>query len=97
MDLERLPSGKFAANSLILTLSVTVFNMLRLCGQEGTGNGYTTGKKVKRRRLRTVIQDLMYMAARVVTHAHQMYLSFLKRNKLREVWTQIYLSFCGVT
>ena len=85
MDLECLPSGKFATNSLILTLSVPVFNMLRLCGQEGIGNGYTTRKNVKRRRIRTVIQDLMYMAARVVTHAHQMFLSFSKRNQLRNM------------
>ena len=97
MDLERLPSGKFATNSLILTLSVPVFNMLRLCGQEGIGNGYTTRKKVKRRRIRTVIQDLMYMAARVITHAHQVYLSFSKRNHLREIWMQLYFSFAGKT
>ena len=39
MDLERLPSGKFATNALILTLAVPVFTMLRLCGQEGIRNG----------------------------------------------------------
>jgi hypothetical protein len=93
MDLERLPSGKFATNSLILTLSVPVFNMLRLCGQKGIGNGYTTRKNVKRRRIRTVIQDLMYMAARVVTHSHQNFLTFAKRNPLREIWAQTYLAF----
>jgi hypothetical protein len=93
MDLERLPSGKFATNSLILTLSVPVFNMLRLCGQEGIGNGYTTRKNVKRRRIRTVIQDFMYMAARVVMHAHQRCLTFAKRNPLREIWAQTYLAF----
>lgn len=93
MDLERLPSGKFATNSLILTLCVPVFNMLRLCGQEAIGHGYTTRKDVKRRRIRTVIQDLMYMAARVITHAHQKYLAFSKRNSLRNIWVQTYLSF----
>ena len=97
MDLERLPSGKFATNSLILTLSVPVFNMLRLCGQEGMGHGYTPRKVVKRRRIRTVIQDLMYMAARVVTHAHQMYLTFSKRNPHREIWAQTYIAFVGTS
>ncbi len=33
MDLERLPSGKFATNSLILLLGMLAYNALRLCGQ----------------------------------------------------------------
>lgn len=95
MDLERLPSGKFATNSLLLTLSVPVFNMLRLCGQEGMGHGFRPRKEVKRRRIRTVIQDFMYMAARVVTHAHQMYLAFSKRNSLGRIWAETYLAIIG--
>ena len=33
MDLERLPSGKFAANALVLLLGMMACNGLRLCGQ----------------------------------------------------------------
>ncbi len=94
MDLERFPSGKFATNALILTLAVPVFNMLRICGQEGIKNGFVPArKKVSRRRIRTVIQDLMYMAIRVVMHAHRVYLAFSKRNPLREIWSKTYISF----
>jgi len=93
MDLERLPSGKFATNSLILTLAVPVFNMLRLCGQVGMSHGFTPRKKVARRRIRTVIQDLMYMAARVVVHARRVCLAFSIRNPFREIWKKTYHCF----
>ena len=33
LDLERLPSGKFATNQLILQLACLVFNVLRIIGQ----------------------------------------------------------------
>jgi hypothetical protein len=95
MDLERLPSGKFATNALVLTLAVPVFNMLRLCGQVGMKNGYRSKKKVSRRRIRTVIQDLMYMASRVVDHARRICIDLCRRNPLREVWMKTYLAFAG--
>jgi hypothetical protein len=95
MALERLPSGKFATNALVLTLSVLAFNILRLCGQEGIGNGYVTRKKEKRRRLRKVIQELMYVAARVITHARRVKLAFSRRNPFRHIWTQTYLAFAA--
>ncbi len=95
MDLERLPSGKFATNALILTLGVPVFNMLRLCGQVGMNNGFQPRKMVARRRIRTVIQDMMYMAARVVKHAHRVWLYFSVRNPLRGIWADTYFVFLG--
>ena len=60
MDLERLPSGKFATNALILELGMLAYNILRMIGQ-GTIGGRAPRQKrdVKRRRLRTV------------THSHQ--------------------------
>ena len=34
MDVERLPSGKFTANALVLELAMIAFNLLRMIGQE---------------------------------------------------------------
>lgn len=34
LDLERLPSGKFATNSLVLHIGMLAYNLLRLIGQE---------------------------------------------------------------
>lgn len=45
LDLERLPSGKFKTNTLILSLATFASNMLRLLGQKslekGIGSSYT--------------------------------------------------------
>ena len=37
MDLERLPSGKFATNALILELGMIAYNILRMIGQGTIG------------------------------------------------------------
>ena len=70
MDLERLPSGKFATNALILSLGMVAYNILRLVGQQAlkeqrrlpVAERAPMAKKVFRRRLRSVIQDLMYFS-----------------------------------
>jgi hypothetical protein len=68
LDLERLPSGKFATNALILELGALAYNVLRLMGQIGL-KGFKQRAESKRRRIRTVIQELLCVAARVVRHA----------------------------
>ena len=95
MALERLPSGKFSTNALVLTLSVLAFNMLRLCGQVAIDKGYVPRREVKRRRLRKVIQDLMYMAARIITHARRLKLALSRCNPFREAWMQTYRAFAA--
>lgn len=90
MALERLPSGKFGTNGLILTLAVLAYNILRLMGQLSIRNGYQPRKKVKRRRVRTVIQDLIYMAARVTRHARRFGLALSRHNPLRQIWATLY-------
>lgn len=77
LDLERLPSGKFATNALVMSLGAFAFNILRAIGQIGLLGQY--GKlrhPAKRRRLRTVMQELLYVAARVVRHGHEWILRF---------------------
>jgi hypothetical protein len=71
LDLERLPSGKFCVNELFFQLGMFVNNMLRVMGQGLLGPEILKMKKATRRRLRTVMQNLMYMCGRVVRHARQ--------------------------
>ena len=75
LDLERLPSGKFVTNALILEMGVLAYNLLRLLGQVGLKD-YKQRHPSKRRRLRTVIQELLCVAARVVHHAGQVAYAF---------------------
>ncbi|MBU2754650.1 IS1380 family transposase [Acidithiobacillus sp. CV18-2] len=77
LDLERLPSGKFATNDLILTLGAMAYNLLRLVGQNTLlGPDAPPRHPARRRRVKTVIQEVITQAARVVHHARQWILSF---------------------
>lgn len=90
MDLERLPSGKFDTNALILELGIIAYNILRMIGQ-GTIGGRTPRQKrdVKRRRIRTVISNLIMMASHVTAHARQLIMRLGKSNVWRYVFTDI--------
>lgn len=77
LDLERLPSGKFATNDLVLSLAALAYNLLRLIGQNTlTGDDAPPRHPAKRRRLRTVIQELMCVAAAIAHHARSRFLVF---------------------
>ena len=77
LDIERLPSGKFATNDLVMACAVLAYNILRWIGLEGlTGRDAPVRHEAKRRRLRTVMQELVYVAARVVESGRQLALKF---------------------
>lgn len=68
MDVERLLSGKFATNDLVLELAMIAYNLLRMIGQESLRHKQPTKRKVRRRRLRTVIENLMLCASHFTKH-----------------------------
>lgn len=77
LDLERLPSGRFDTNDAILQLAAFAYNCLRLVGQLGlTGEIAPIRHPAKRRRIRTVLQEIMYRAAKFVAHARRLVLDF---------------------
>lgn len=91
MDLERLPSGKFATNALILELGMIAYNILRKIGQGTIGERAPRQKRdVKRRRLRTVISNLIMLASYVTMHARQLIIGLGKSN----VWRHIFSDIC---
>ncbi len=70
MDLERRPSGKFNTNHLVCFLVAVVMNILRLIGQNALlSQDSPVRHPAKRRRIKTVIQELMLCAGRMVKHA----------------------------
>lgn len=93
MDLERLPSGKYNTNALILELAIMAYNILRMIGQ-GTIGGRAPRQKrdVKRRRLHTVISNLIMMACHITSHARQLIMGLGKSN----VWRHIFADFCDL-
>ncbi len=91
IDLERLPSGKFKTNQLVLHCALVAYNNLRLIGQlANEGDAIPLPKPAHRRRLKTVIQNLMYLAARVVRHARRFKLSFGRYSPWFPVFRQVY-------
>ena len=70
MDLERLTSGKFDTNFLVCQLACVALNLLRLIGQHTLhGPDAPLRHEAKRRRIKTVIQEMMFKAARLIRHA----------------------------
>jgi len=91
LDIERLPSGKFATNALVLACSTLAYNMLRWLGQNGlTGPGGPVRHRAKRRRIRTVMQELMYLAARVTQSGRRLKLRFARSCLAVEVFRDLY-------
>ena len=76
LDLERLPSGKFATNALVMSCAGLAYNLLRAVGQVGLMNKKQARRAKQRRRLKTVLQDLMSFAARFIRHSHTLTLRF---------------------
>ena len=91
LDIERLPSGKFATNALVLGTSMLTYNILRWVGQNGLlGPRSPKSNKVKRRRIKTVMQELMYVAARIIKTARTIHLSFGKDCRSLDAFKHVY-------
>ena len=95
MDVERLPSGKFDTNELVPELTVLADNILRLTGQESLKSRRTPKTKhpVKRRRIRTVIGNLIQIAGHITTHGRRIVLATGCSNVWRHVFMDVYNRF----
>lgn len=70
MGLERLPSGKFDTNYLVCQLACVAMNLLRLIGTHTLhGEHAPVRHAAQRRRIRTVMHEMIYKAARLIRHA----------------------------
>ena len=93
MDVERLPSGKFATNCLVLELTVLAFNLLRMIGQESLKHRLPEKRSIKRRRIRTVIQNLILCASHITKHARKLVMGLGCSNVWRYAFQQVYQRF----
>lgn len=103
MDLERLPSKYFTSNALVLLLGMLGYNLLKLCGQESlrSDNGNiglkpSYRKKASRRRIRSVILDLIYVAGRIIHSSRKWFISLGKINPCIDLFRSVYARFCAV-
>lgn len=80
LNIERLPSGKFAVNKIVLLCGMLAFNLLRSIGQEVIKRAALAPVKIKvqRWRLKTVLQNIIYCAVRIIRHGRAIKLHFGK-------------------
>lgn len=96
LDLERLPSGKFASNDLILSLAALTYNLLRLLGQQTlTGDDAPIRHPAKRRRIKTVMQELLRVAAILTRHGRRLMLNFARHCPIFDLWRRRYAAWSG--
>ena len=90
LDLERLPSGKYSVNELYFQLGVQVNNMLRVMGESLLGTGAIGLKKATRRRLRTILQGMMYLCGRLTRHARRVVLRVVSNGGFGEALVNLH-------
>ena len=93
MDVERLPSGKFETNKLVLELAMIAYNILRMIGQESLKHKQSAKRTVKRRRLRTVLANLIQCASHIIEHARKICLGLGCSNTWRYAFYSVWQRF----
>ena len=82
-------------NALILELAMIAYNILRMIGQESLKHKQPDKRRVHRRRLRTVISNLVLCASHVTRHARQTVMALGRSNTWRQafwgIWNQFVL------
>jgi hypothetical protein len=96
MNVERLPSGKFAVNAILLKLAMLSFNILRFIGQTALSfTGSLPYKTLsKRKRLRKVIDDLIRIAVKIVRHARKSFIRLWEKDPWLDCFRRVYITCC---
>lgn len=80
MDVERLPSSKFSTNVLVLAIALFVYNIERMIGQASLDKDDVPIKNnVSRRRIRTVLLNIIHLPGKLVFHANKIILKISDR------------------
>jgi hypothetical protein len=90
LDLERLPSGKFDTNYLVCQLAALAMDILRLMGQRGLlGPDAPIRHPAKRRRIKTVMQELIYRAGRLIEHGRRLILGLGANDRAAQAFARL--------
>lgn len=92
LDLTRLPSGKFDTNALVCELAALAMNILRLMGQQGLlGPDAPVRHSAKRRRIKTVMQELIYRAGRLIEQGRKLILGLGANDRAAAVFQRLHV------
>jgi hypothetical protein len=96
LDLTRLPSGKFDTNYLVCQLAAVAMNILRLMGQRGLlGPDAPVRHQAKRRRIKTVMQELIYRAGRLIQTGRRLILGLGAHDRAAKVFMRSFAQFAA--
>ncbi len=97
MGIERLSSGKFLTNQTLLLCAMLSFNTLRTIGMYIIDNKDIAPVKVKTSRLRikTVLQNIIYCAIRIINHAGKKSFSFGKNSPWFAMFRKMNEDYCS--
>jgi len=91
MDIERLPSGKYLTNKLIVNLSKIAFNILRIIGHQAIESVIINpGNKLRRIRIRTVLVKIIMVPSRIMRKNKRWTIALPRSNPLSKLFTEIY-------
>lgn len=93
MNIERLPSGKFDTNALILMLAMIAYNIIRIIGVElmKGKDAPVRHKTIKRRKIGTIIDNILLIAGHLTEHARSLKLALGRSNG----WRNAFIRLCG--
>lgn len=96
LDLTRLPSGKFDTNYLVCQLAAVAMNILRLMGQRGLlGPDAPVRHSAKRRRIKTVMQELIYRAGRLIQTGRRLILGLGAHDRAAKAFMRSFEQFAA--
>ena len=92
MNIEKLPSGKFQTNQLVLQLAMVAFNILRRIGQGIVHTKIKVPLKMNasRRRIGSIIKNIIMAPSKIVRHANKIFAKFYENWK----WYEAFEKFC---
>lgn len=110
LAMERLASGKFATNALLTGLAMVAYNVLRLIGQNGLSLDAQMPEaarpalprdehqrpRMKRRRLRNVVQDLIWLAVKLTRSGRGWGLRISRSNPWSALFVRLYEHFASL-
>lgn len=96
MDVERLPSGKFLTNSFVLRNAMIAFNILRKIGCDllSFPGDLPVKLDVGRRRIRSVIQNIVGVAGKLVRTGGRTMLKISRKCPWFDPFERLFASYC---
>jgi len=87
LDIERLPSGKMEVNRIVLAVAMNAYNALKLLGQKSIEK--ENKKYTKRKRVRTVIRELICVAGKLVSHGRELIFKINEKDPIRPIFMRL--------